>query len=105
MKFALVAAIALSVVMAFFAIQNAQTAQVTFLGWYFNGSLVIILLMSFGAGVLATFLAMLPGSVRKSMEISKLKSRVIEYSSKLEACENKRVDDLSEKETNYRQQS
>lgn len=89
MKFALIAAIALSLVMAFFAVQNSQQAQVTFLGWYFNGPLVIILLLSFGAGVLATFLAMLPGSFRKSIEISKLKSSLHENSTKLEVLEKK----------------
>lgn len=87
MKFALIAAIALSVLMAFFAVQNSQPTQVTFMGWYFNESLVIILLLSFGAGVLATLLAMLPGSLRKSMEIARLKSQVLECSSKLHDLE------------------
>lgn len=87
MKFALIAAIALSIMMVFFALQNSQPTQVAFGGWYFNGSLVIILLMSFGAGVLAMFLAMLPGSVRKSIEISRLKSQLLEYSSKLQDLE------------------
>ncbi len=87
MKFALIAAIALSMVMAFFAVQNSQSGQVTFLGWYFNGPMVIILLLSFGAGVIATFLAMLPGSLRKSLEISKLKSSLSEQSAKVEKFE------------------
>jgi len=89
MKFALFAAILLSAVMAFFAVQNAQQTQVTFSGWYFNAPLVIILLLSFGAGVLATFLAILPGSLRKSTEILKLKARLNENTSILEKFEKK----------------
>jgi uncharacterized integral membrane protein len=83
MKFALIAAIAVSVLMVFFAAQNAQLAQVTFMGWYFNGPLVIILLLSFGAGVLAAFLTIIPGSVSKSYKISKLNSVIAENTSKI----------------------
>lgn len=87
MKFSLVVAIALSLVMALFALQNSQQAQVTFLGRYFDGPLVIVLLIAFAVGVLAMFFAMLPGSLRKSIEISKLKSRVTVLLSKIETLE------------------
>ncbi|PKN12373.1 MAG: hypothetical protein CVU69_07770 [Deltaproteobacteria bacterium HGW-Deltaproteobacteria-4] len=50
MKFALIAAIVVSAVMAYFAVENSQQTQVSFLGWYFDAPLVIILLLSFGAG-------------------------------------------------------
>ncbi|MDA8414627.1 MAG: LapA family protein [Desulfobacteraceae bacterium] len=96
MKFALVAAIALSLVMTYFAVQNSQHTLVTFLGWYFDGPLVVVLLITFGAGVLATFLATLPGSLRKSIEISKLKSRLTECSTKLEECEKRQRADVSQ---------
>lgn len=46
MKFALIAAIALSVVMAFFAVQNSQQTQVTFQGWYFDAPLAFVLLLT-----------------------------------------------------------
>ncbi len=95
MKFALVVAIAVSLVMALFAVQNSQQTQVTFLGKYFDGPLVIILLISFAAGVVATFLAMIPGSLRKSMEISKLKSAISDQTSKLKVLEKQ----VSDKET------
>ena len=73
MKFALIVAVLLSLVMAFFAVQNSQHTQVTFMGWYFDAPLVIVLLLAFGVGALTAFLALLPASVRKSLEISKLK--------------------------------
>jgi uncharacterized integral membrane protein len=92
MKVALIAAFAIALVMAFFAMQNSQHTQVSFLGWYFDGPLVVILLLTFGTGAVASFLAMLPGSLRKSIEISKLKSRLKECSSKLEVFEKKETD-------------
>lgn len=87
MKFALIAAIIVSAVMAYFAVENSQQTQVTFLGWYFDAPLVIILLISFAAGAIATFLATLPGSFRKSMEISKLKTQVTVDAGKIAALE------------------
>lgn len=87
MKFSLIAAIALSALMAFFAVQNSQQTHVTFMGWYFDGALVIVLLISFAVGVLSAILAMLPGSVQKSIEISRLKSQLSECSRKTTALE------------------
>lgn len=87
MKFALIAAIAVSLLMVFFAAQNAQHAQVTFMGWYFEAPMVIILLLSSSAGVLAAFLTVIPGSVSKSYKISKFNSVVAENASKIEKLE------------------
>jgi uncharacterized integral membrane protein len=98
MKITLIAAIVLSVVMAFFAVQNSQHTQVTFLGWYFDGPLVIILLITFGAGVMTALLAMLPGTLRKSREISKLKSRITDYSSRVEALETRQNAETAQSE-------
>ena len=87
MKFAFIVAIAVSVVMAFFAVQNSQQAQVSFLGWHFDGPLIIVLLLSFTAGAVAAFLAVLPGGLRKSMEIKKLKASLLESTRKNETLE------------------
>ena len=87
MKFALFVAIVVSVIMAFFAAQNSQQAQVSFLGWYFDGPLIIVLLLSFSAGAVAAFLAVLPGGVRKSIEIKKLKASLLECTRKIETLE------------------
>lgn len=87
MKFAFILAIAVSVVMAFFAVQNSQQAQVSFLGWYFDGPLIIVLLLSFSAGAFAAFLAILPGGIKKSLEIKKLKANLLECTRKIEALE------------------
>jgi len=96
MKFTLLLAIIISLVMAFFAVQNSQHTQVTFMGWYFDAPLVIVLLLAFGVGALSAFLAMLPGSLRKSMEISKLKNASAENLSRLEALEKQQKIQVSE---------
>ena len=88
MKLSLIAAIILALVMAFFAVQNSQQAQVSFFGWYFDGPLIIVLLLSFTAGAVAAFLAVLPGGFRKSMEIKKLKASLLECTQKFEVLEN-----------------
>lgn len=88
MKIALIIAIILAVLMAFFAVENSQQSQVMFMGWYFDAPLVIILLITFGMGVITMLLAMLPGSVRKSIEIAKLNSRIADYAAKLERLEH-----------------
>lgn len=87
MKFAFIVAIAVSVIMAFFAVQNSQQAQVSFLGWYFDGPLIIVLLLSFTAGAVAAFLSVLPGGLRKSIEIKKLKANLLECTRKIETLE------------------
>ncbi len=92
MKFSLIASIILSLAMALFAVQNSQQTQVTFLGKYFDGPLVIVLLITFAVGVLSMFFAMLPASFRKSMEISKLKSRLTVLSSNIKTLEKQQTD-------------
>ena len=65
---------------------------------YFDGPLVIILLITFGAGIITTFLAMIPGSIRKSRDISKLNSLLAEYSSKLSTLERQQRAEESQHE-------
>jgi uncharacterized integral membrane protein len=75
MRITVVLAVALSALVAFFSLQNAQAARVSFFSWYVEAPLVLLLLGTFLAGAAAAWLALLPGSVRKSLEISRLKSR------------------------------
>jgi uncharacterized integral membrane protein len=83
MKLSLIAAIVLSLLMAFFATQNSQPTKVTFLGWFFDGPLVVVLLLTFAVGVLAALLATLPGAVSKKLEVSRLKARLAEGDRKI----------------------
>ncbi len=75
MRIALLFSLAMSVVAVLFAAQNAQTVQVHFLHWYFEGSLALILLMTFSVGVIAAFLFSLPGRIKCRIELTKLRQK------------------------------
>lgn len=76
MKIAMVAALCIAAVAALFAVQNAQHTQVSFLAWYFEAPLVMLLLLTFAAGAAAGFLVTLPSGFRKTLEIKRLKSKL-----------------------------
>lgn len=73
MKGYLPLSILIALVMAFFSVQNAQTVRVSFLSWFFESPLAVLLLLSFAAGAVTAFLASLPGRLRLNREIRDLK--------------------------------
>ncbi len=73
MKFALIVAMILTALIATFSLQNSQSVQVQFMGWYFEGALVFVLLLTFAIGLLTMFMATLPGHFRIRSEVKKLK--------------------------------
>ena len=64
----LVAAL-IALVSMIFSLQNAQKVQVTFLAWFFEGPLVVVLLVTFLAGASAAWLVTLPTRLRLRREI------------------------------------
>ena len=82
MSFFTVFAIILTGLVALFSVQNAQPVKVTFLQWYFEGSLVIVLLLTFVAGLVTAYLFAIPGRFRKSRELAECRSRVRELEGK-----------------------
>jgi uncharacterized integral membrane protein len=76
MKLTFIAALVVAALAAFFAIQNSQVATVTFFGWYFEASLVMVLMITFAAGALTAMLIMIPASMKKSLEIKRLKAQI-----------------------------
>ena len=73
MRFTFAVALVIIVVAAIFALQNLQVIQVGFFLWRFEGPLVIVLLMTFAAGILAGWLAAIPSSWKKSRQLAELK--------------------------------
>ena len=73
MRASFAVALGIVVLTAIFALQNAQPARVAFFGWYYEGPLVMVLLVTFAAGILAGWLAALPSVWKKSRELSGLK--------------------------------
>lgn len=68
MRASFVAALVIVVLAAIFALQNAQPTRVALFFWQFEGPLVLVLLVTFAAGILAGWLAALPTLWKQSRQ-------------------------------------
>jgi uncharacterized integral membrane protein len=75
-KGTLVVLVFLLAVVAAFAVQNPGVIAVRFLNYTWPTSLLIVIVAAFGAGVVAGWLAVLPGSFRRRSEISAANRRI-----------------------------
>ena len=80
MTVTLLAALILAVLMVVFALQNAVPVTITFLSWRFEGSLALVLILSFAAGAVLGLLAALPSFIRKSRTISSQQRKIQDLS-------------------------
>ena len=75
-----------------FALQNTQTAALTFMGWQFESSLAVLIIVAVIAGILISILATLPSALNASFKIMSLKKEnkrlVGEIESQQEAYRN-----------------
>lgn len=69
MPFLMIVAIALAALTAVFAIQNSDVIRVSFLGWDWEASLAIILILTLGVGVLVGYLLGLPSRMKKGNQL------------------------------------
>lgn len=77
----LIAVTILSILVAVFAIQNATMVEISFLGWAWQASLAIVVLVTFGVGILIGYLAGLPSTFRKGKELRQHQEKVAELES------------------------
>ena len=82
MSFFTIIAIILTGLVALFSVQNSQPVKVTFLQWYFEGSLVIVLLLTFVTGLVTAYLFSIPARFRKARELTECRRRVRELEGK-----------------------
>jgi len=73
MPFFLIVAIILAILTALFALQNSAVITVSFLGWEWNASLALILILTLGVGILIGYLAGLPSSLKKGSQLRQVK--------------------------------
>ena len=85
MPLVLIAAIALAVLTALFAIQNATVITVSYLVWQFEASLALVLILTLGVGILIGYLATLPSSWRKSSQLRRTQHRQAELEDRVGA--------------------
>lgn len=73
MRLAFALALVIVVLTAIFALQNAQATRVAFFAWEYEGPQVLVLLVTFAAGILAGWLAALPSVWQRSRTIGQLR--------------------------------
>jgi len=79
----LIAALGIAVLTVIFALQNAIPVGVTFLFWSFEGSLALVLMLTFALGVLVSLLVSTPAIVKRKSAISNQKKKIEELESRL----------------------
>ena len=76
MRFLIVLALLIALVIVLFALQNSAIVTVSFLSFHYNGSLALILVVVFTLGLLAGILISIPSLLRKSSDLRGQKRRV-----------------------------
>ena len=71
----LILGVALGAVSIIFILQNVEPVTVSFFSYHLNGSLALILFLAMFSGIIATVLILLPGFVRDSFKVSRLKKQ------------------------------
>jgi putative membrane protein len=79
----LIVALGLAILTVVFALQNTVPVVVTFLIWKFEGSLAMVLMLTFALGVLVSSLVSIPAIVKRrsatSNQKKKMRSWKIDY--------------------------
>ena len=79
----LIAALGLAILAVIFALQNAIPVGVTFLVWKFEGSLALVLMLTFALGALVSLLVSIPAMVKRRSAISNQKKKIEELENRL----------------------
>jgi uncharacterized integral membrane protein len=79
----LIAALALAILTVIFALQNPIPVGVTFLLWKFEGSLALVLMLTFTLGVLVSVLVSIPTILKRRSAISNQQKKIGELENRL----------------------
>lgn len=89
MVFALILALAISIVMIFFALENPVMVTVSFFGYAVEGSLALFILVAMAIGVLIGLLLMTPSRIRSGLSNARQRKRIGSLEASLEEQKNK----------------
>jgi putative membrane protein len=73
---ALILALVLALIVTIFAVQNNTSIDVTFLAWKIDGSLALILIITFALGILIGLLVSTPAWIRRVRQSAELKRNI-----------------------------
>lgn len=85
MIFPLILGFLLGAAALLFALQNTAVVALSFLGWQFQSSLALLILIAFATGVIVSLLVSIPAAVRDSFRIMGLKKENRRLSEQLSA--------------------
>ncbi len=91
-QFYLIGFLVLAAAIAIFAIQNSGDAVVRFIGWQFQSSLVVVILVSTAVGVIMAVLLSLPGTFRLRTRLREQAQRIAELEHQIRKSESKNVE-------------
>jgi uncharacterized integral membrane protein len=74
----LIVALGLAILTVIFALQNPIPVGVTFFIWKFEGSLALVLILTFALGVLVTLLISIPAIVKRRSSSSRQTKKIEE---------------------------
>ncbi|OGO16865.1 MAG: hypothetical protein A2Z14_07830 [Chloroflexi bacterium RBG_16_48_8] len=83
---ALILALILAIIVTIFAVQNNTPINITFLAWKIDGSLALILMITFALGILLGLLVSTPAWIRKIRQSATLKKNIRVLEKDLEAA-------------------
>ena len=73
MIFSLILGFVLGAAAVVFALQNTEVVALTFMGWQFQSSLALLVLVSLAVGMLISILASLPSALSSKFRMMRLK--------------------------------
>ena len=79
----LIVALGLAILTVIFALQNTTPVVVTFMFWEFEGSLALVLMLTFALGVLVSALVSIPAMVKRRSVVSNQTKKVEELENRL----------------------
>lgn len=85
MILSLLVGFALGAATLLFALQNPEVVSLTFLGWQFESSLALLVLISVGIGILISIFAFIPSAIARSFRIMGLKDENKKLAESVEA--------------------
>ena len=78
MQSVLIAALAIALLTVIFALQNTIPVLVTFMFWKFEGSLALVLMLTFALGVLVSLMVSIPAMLKRRSANSTQKHEIQE---------------------------
>lgn len=71
-----------------FALQNTAVVALSFLGWQFESSLALLILIAFAGGIVVSLLVSIPSAVKDSLKIMSVKKENRKLLDELIECRN-----------------